>query len=303
MIHSTQDLRPTHEDHRTSLTRKRRTGVHPIGYYGRVRAPRRCRSARADRPIDLVPPGCLISNSGSPPDGRPADRDRARDLARAAGDGYGTAAVERWGVPVWVLQRLLGHTDSRTTQRYLHLDGSPEIAAAVRGISFRCPVRRNLRRAWRELRRSRPGSATDTRGGGRTRQRAAPGPPSLPGDCTGRAIPVQSQAASDPSPALPSGGPSPRSLATQRRRCWVIRPSSTCEGQALQAIVQAACTISRRSASADRLTFRSTFRAVRAAVRGARWCDSCHRAVLLPGGSAGSPARLKADRPETGGGA
>ena len=50
---------------------------------------------------------------------------------------YGTAAVERWGVPLWALQRLMGHTDFRTTQRYLHLDGSPEIAAATRGIRFR----------------------------------------------------------------------------------------------------------------------------------------------------------------------
>jgi integrase len=50
---------------------------------------------------------------------------------------YGTAALEQWDVPLWVLQRVMGHTDIRTTQRYLHLDGSPKIAAACRGIRYR----------------------------------------------------------------------------------------------------------------------------------------------------------------------
>ena len=50
---------------------------------------------------------------------------------------FGTAALEQWDVPLWVLQRVMGHTDIRTTQRYLHLDGSPKIAAACRGIRYR----------------------------------------------------------------------------------------------------------------------------------------------------------------------
>jgi integrase len=50
---------------------------------------------------------------------------------------FGTYSLERWGLPVWVVQRVMGHTDPRTTQRYMHLDGSPAIAAAVRGIGYR----------------------------------------------------------------------------------------------------------------------------------------------------------------------
>jgi integrase len=50
---------------------------------------------------------------------------------------YGTAALERWDVPIWVVQRVMGHTDPRTTERYLHLDDSPKIAASVRGIGYR----------------------------------------------------------------------------------------------------------------------------------------------------------------------
>lgn len=72
-----------------------------------------------------------------------------QEAARRAGLGrvtlhglrhaYGTAALERWGVPLWALQRLLGHASSRTTERYLHLDGSERIAESVRRVSFRPP--------------------------------------------------------------------------------------------------------------------------------------------------------------------
>ena len=49
---------------------------------------------------------------------------------------FGTAAVGRWGVSVWVVQRVLGHTDPRTTERYLHLSDAPAIAAAVRSLRY-----------------------------------------------------------------------------------------------------------------------------------------------------------------------
>jgi integrase len=49
---------------------------------------------------------------------------------------FGTAAVGRWGLPVWVVQRILGHTDPRTTELYLHLTGSPAIAEAVRPVRY-----------------------------------------------------------------------------------------------------------------------------------------------------------------------
>ena len=50
---------------------------------------------------------------------------------------FGTYGLERWGLPVWVVQRVMGHRDPRTTEHYLHLDQSPAIAAAVRGIGYR----------------------------------------------------------------------------------------------------------------------------------------------------------------------
>lgn len=50
---------------------------------------------------------------------------------------YGTFALERWDVPIWIVQRVLGHQDLRTTQRYLHLDDSPVIALATRNIAYR----------------------------------------------------------------------------------------------------------------------------------------------------------------------
>lgn len=49
---------------------------------------------------------------------------------------FGTHALERWGLPVWVVQRVLGHTDPRTTERYLHLDDSPRIAELVRTLEY-----------------------------------------------------------------------------------------------------------------------------------------------------------------------
>lgn len=49
---------------------------------------------------------------------------------------YGTYALERWEIPLWIVQRVMGHTDVRTTQRYLHLDGSPAIARATRTIEY-----------------------------------------------------------------------------------------------------------------------------------------------------------------------
>lgn len=50
---------------------------------------------------------------------------------------FGTSALERWQVPLWIVQRVLGHTDVRTTQRYLHTQGSPAIQRAMAGIGYR----------------------------------------------------------------------------------------------------------------------------------------------------------------------
>ena len=49
---------------------------------------------------------------------------------------YASNSLERWAVPIWVVQRVLGHRDVRTTQRYLHLDDSPAIASATRHIRY-----------------------------------------------------------------------------------------------------------------------------------------------------------------------
>ena len=49
---------------------------------------------------------------------------------------FGTFAVTRWGVPVWVVQQAMGHTDIRTTQRYLHLADAPEVRERLRGVGF-----------------------------------------------------------------------------------------------------------------------------------------------------------------------
>lgn len=50
---------------------------------------------------------------------------------------FGTSALVRWALPLWVVQRVMGHTDIRTTQRYLHTEGSPAIAAAMAGVAYR----------------------------------------------------------------------------------------------------------------------------------------------------------------------
>jgi integrase len=50
---------------------------------------------------------------------------------------FGTYCLERWGLPVWVVQRVMGHTDPRTTELYLHLDDSPVIAEKVRPLVYR----------------------------------------------------------------------------------------------------------------------------------------------------------------------
>ena len=73
-------------------------------------------------------------------------RDALKAAARAVGvdritwhslrHSFGTAAVERWDVPLWVLQRVMGHTDFRTTQRYVHVDRSPAVALALRPIAY-----------------------------------------------------------------------------------------------------------------------------------------------------------------------
>ena len=49
---------------------------------------------------------------------------------------FGTTALVRWDVPLWIVQRVMGHADIRTTQRYLHLDGAPQIHEAMRGASY-----------------------------------------------------------------------------------------------------------------------------------------------------------------------
>jgi integrase len=49
---------------------------------------------------------------------------------------FGTYALERWGQPVWVVQRVMGHTDRRTTERYLHLDDSPVVARSMRAVAY-----------------------------------------------------------------------------------------------------------------------------------------------------------------------
>ena len=49
---------------------------------------------------------------------------------------FGTYALEQWDVPLWIVQRVMGHTDSRTTERYLHLERSPAIAAAMGPVRY-----------------------------------------------------------------------------------------------------------------------------------------------------------------------
>jgi integrase len=49
---------------------------------------------------------------------------------------YASHCLDRWDVPIWVVQKVLGHRDIRTTQRYLHLDDSAAIALACREIRY-----------------------------------------------------------------------------------------------------------------------------------------------------------------------
>ena len=49
---------------------------------------------------------------------------------------FGSAAVGRWSLPVWLVQRVMGHSDSRTTELYLHLEDSPAIAAGMKPVRY-----------------------------------------------------------------------------------------------------------------------------------------------------------------------
>jgi integrase len=53
---------------------------------------------------------------------------------------FGTAALARWDVPLWIVSRVMGHADLRTTQRYLHLDGAPAIGEAMRSVRYDRPT-------------------------------------------------------------------------------------------------------------------------------------------------------------------
>lgn len=50
---------------------------------------------------------------------------------------FGTAALTRWGIALWIVRDVMGHTDERTTRAYTHTAGSPAIAEALRGIAWR----------------------------------------------------------------------------------------------------------------------------------------------------------------------
>jgi integrase len=81
---------------------------------------------------------------GGAPGSRPLDALRAE--AKAVGiprvtwhslrHAYATAALERWQLPPWVVQRVMGHSDPRTTARYQHLAGSAAVAEAARAVSY-----------------------------------------------------------------------------------------------------------------------------------------------------------------------
>jgi integrase len=49
---------------------------------------------------------------------------------------FGTTAVGKEAIPLWIVSKVMGHSDLRTTARYLHLDGAPEIDAAFRGFGY-----------------------------------------------------------------------------------------------------------------------------------------------------------------------
>lgn len=85
---------------------------------------------------------------GGAPGARPLDVLQA--AARDAGVGwiswhalrhtFASTAVRQYGVQVWAVQRILRHTDSRTTERYLWLDDLPPLRAAVAGIRYQAAV-------------------------------------------------------------------------------------------------------------------------------------------------------------------
>jgi integrase len=74
--------------------------------------------------------------------------DHLRRAAREAGiatpatwhglrHSFGTHAVGHFGVPLWAVQRTMGHASIRTTERYLHLDDPAALAEAVRALAYR----------------------------------------------------------------------------------------------------------------------------------------------------------------------
>ena len=70
-----------------------------------------------------------------------------QEAARQAGVGrvtwhslrhtYASAALEEWRVPIWVVQRCLGHTSVRTTERYVRRIQPEKFARELRGVGYR----------------------------------------------------------------------------------------------------------------------------------------------------------------------
>lgn len=55
---------------------------------------------------------------------------------------YGTFALTEWGVPLWVVQAVMGHASIRTTEHYLHHRRSlAKMAAAMQGITIPRTIR------------------------------------------------------------------------------------------------------------------------------------------------------------------